>query len=721
MGIGMADTANTVYRDFVSDGVPSSGKNRPKKPDIRRLLTGYETIINAFTSNGGLIYTSKATMDADLAHGAKSSAWVIGDATVANNGVYQKQGASGTGSWTRVADLPFSFIIASDAGAGTANAIQATTSIPVSGSALVWSNVFEANTASPVTISFNGGSALTIKTNSGNDVAIGGLTAGMIVLGIVSGSTFRLLNDQVSSAIVAAAEAAQAAAEAAQVAAEAAAAEAETLIGLVITAIQSKDYLWGLDAFSGAIGPGNDYSLKIEQAIANEQTWALPPKQVGVSQPIVLKTGTEAVGANFYKSVIKLLDGSNCNIFESEGAAGYFSTPPSSGSPAVVPHKISLRNFRVDGNRANNTSGHLFYLFCRHHFIEQIFAQNIPQAGCKIKYNDNGAGAITPGGPGANGMESMLRNIYFDYIGEDGLVLEGVHDSVLENIFVVHASQKANNTYDGIRMLTGWTGRCRNIHVYNSGTVANHRYGLYDETGSELTDCHLEGAATHNALIAGQRGKYSGLYLYATRSPATRNLVVTGNEHMISGRLGGKAMGSDPNCVGLTLGLSSGDFASGNIIDLQVIDQNAGSIDWTYSDGDNLIRMRGEQSTGPKQLGTRQPSDRIDAIVSGVRFGGANNITATGSTLAGATQLTAKTNRITGGAAGTGIILPPSASYVDDFVAVTNITGSTKMVYPNGADIFDNGAVGAPITIPANKNVMFFCSFAGTWSPVISA
>nr|WP_246790703.1 glycoside hydrolase family 55 protein [Rhizobium leucaenae] len=73
-----------------------------------------------------------------------------------------------------------------------------------------------------MTISFSGGSALTVKTNTGNDVAAGGLTSGMVVLGIVSGSTFRILNDQVSSAIVAAAEAAQAAAEAAAAAALAA-------------------------------------------------------------------------------------------------------------------------------------------------------------------------------------------------------------------------------------------------------------------------------------------------------------------------------------------------------------------------------------------------------------------------------------------------------------------------------------------------------------------
>lgn len=229
MGIGMADTANTVYRDFVTDGIPSSGKHDPHKPDIRRLLTGYEQIINAFTSNGGLIYSSKAALDADLTRPANSMAWVMGDATVANNGIYRKVGGSGTGSWTRVADLPFSFIIASDVGAGTPNAIQATTSIPVSSSALVWTNIFEANTSSPVTISFNGGAALTIKTNSGNNPVVGGLTAGMIVMGIVSGSTFRLISDQASAAVLAAAEAAadraeaaQADAETAQIAAEAA-------------------------------------------------------------------------------------------------------------------------------------------------------------------------------------------------------------------------------------------------------------------------------------------------------------------------------------------------------------------------------------------------------------------------------------------------------------------------------------------------------------------
>ena len=221
-----------VWRDFETDGVPSSGKHKVKKREVRSWGAWVEGIITAFTSNGGLIYSTKAAMDADLAHAANSMAWVIGDPVVANNGVHGKVGASGSGSWTRRADLPFSFIIASDAGAGTANAIQATTSIPVSSSALIWMNVFEANTASPVTVSFNGGPALTIKTNSGNDIAAGGLVAGMIVLGIVSGSTFRLVSDQSSTAIAAAAEAAQVAAEAAAAQAAAAAASVVNLISL---------------------------------------------------------------------------------------------------------------------------------------------------------------------------------------------------------------------------------------------------------------------------------------------------------------------------------------------------------------------------------------------------------------------------------------------------------------------------------------------------------
>lgn len=202
-------TARTVYRDFSTDGVPSSGKHTPKKSDIREYLTGLETIINAFTSSGGLVYQTRAALYADLAHGANSMAWVTNDADPTKNGIYQKIGATGAGSWVRVADLPHGLIVASDVGAGTPNAIEATTATTVTEAALVLLGVFEANTGSPVTVSFNGGAALTIKTAAGGDMPADGLTAGLAVLGRMSGNTFRLLSDYDSAANVAAAETAR--------------------------------------------------------------------------------------------------------------------------------------------------------------------------------------------------------------------------------------------------------------------------------------------------------------------------------------------------------------------------------------------------------------------------------------------------------------------------------------------------------------------------------
>lgn len=161
--------------------------------------------VNLITTNGGLIYDTKSSLEADLVPAANASAWVIDDGTVANNGIYRKSGGSGAGSWSKVADLPYSFIKATDAGAGTPDAIVATTDIPVSESALIWTNVFEANTDAAPTISFNGGSPLTIKRQRGGDFLTGELPP--FLLGFISGSTFQSVFDVPDEATLAAIEA----------------------------------------------------------------------------------------------------------------------------------------------------------------------------------------------------------------------------------------------------------------------------------------------------------------------------------------------------------------------------------------------------------------------------------------------------------------------------------------------------------------------------------
>lgn len=201
-------TAQVVFREHELDGVPTTSRWSPEKREIRQLLTQYETAIDAFTTNAGLVFATKALMDAQATlYTEPRSAWVYSDSTASNNGVYVLNPSADV--WTKVGRLPYDFVIGTDLGAGSANAIKITTDIPVADGMIVAFSLFEATTASPVTVSINGGAALTLKTNRGANASA--LTTGMEIWGRVrsSDSALRMLNDQDVSALVAQVEAAR--------------------------------------------------------------------------------------------------------------------------------------------------------------------------------------------------------------------------------------------------------------------------------------------------------------------------------------------------------------------------------------------------------------------------------------------------------------------------------------------------------------------------------
>lgn len=356
----MALSAATVFRDYETDGVPASGAHKVKKAEVREIHANIDQIINAILlSEDVLIYSNLAGLNSDLAHPAHTMAWVMGD-TAANSGIYEKLGSSGSGSWVKLGDLPISFIIASDVGAGTANAIQATTSIAVSSSALVWMNVFEANTSSPVTVSFNGGSALTVKTNTGNNVAAGGLVSGMIILGIVSGSTFRLVSDQASAAIVAAAEAAQAAAQAAQAAAETAAASipAEAAVRIIEFDIRMSQFaggapMNGVDDDAPAIQAAVDYVKTLGTRYGGGMgVIRLPRGQIRLESSIDLYA--DSITADNVRFEGEGSGATNINI------TGDFPGFVSTADAANTLYRTQFVGFTVTGPGRSNTNAHAF-------------------------------------------------------------------------------------------------------------------------------------------------------------------------------------------------------------------------------------------------------------------------------------------------------------------------------------------------------------------------
>lgn len=97
----ITDAGNNYLRDYVVDGLPTSGDNHPSKSEGRVV---FATIDIALGSLGfaGAITVAKATLallSGDLDHDADTLAIVYNDATPANNGIFAKSGDAGVGSW----------------------------------------------------------------------------------------------------------------------------------------------------------------------------------------------------------------------------------------------------------------------------------------------------------------------------------------------------------------------------------------------------------------------------------------------------------------------------------------------------------------------------------------------------------------------------------------------------------------------------------------------
>ncbi len=102
----LKNQVSDVFNDYRVDGLPVSGAKDPVKPDVRTLLYGILsamdsiTVAAALSSGAVVIYAAKSVMDADLAHNAGTLGIVKDDTTDANNGIYTKVGASGSGNWS---------------------------------------------------------------------------------------------------------------------------------------------------------------------------------------------------------------------------------------------------------------------------------------------------------------------------------------------------------------------------------------------------------------------------------------------------------------------------------------------------------------------------------------------------------------------------------------------------------------------------------------------
>ena len=195
-------------------GVPFDPNKKPSRQGTVQAFAEMQVQLEGAQA-GSLVKDTLANLNA-LASVSEASimAWVTNDPTQANNGIYENTGTDIAPVWTRRIDIPQFVISGVNVGAGTADAIQATTDLPLpiqDGRTLIIVNIVADNTGA-MTLSLNSGAALPILTVSGDAIPAATLTNGMHVAGFISSGNFYLITDVASAAIVAAAAASAAAA-----------------------------------------------------------------------------------------------------------------------------------------------------------------------------------------------------------------------------------------------------------------------------------------------------------------------------------------------------------------------------------------------------------------------------------------------------------------------------------------------------------------------------
>ncbi|MCE6073370.1 hypothetical protein FS799_00675 [Agrobacterium vitis] len=469
-----------------------------------------------------------------------------------------------------------------------------------------------------------------------------------------------------------------------------------------------------------------DWTAVINDALVAGKSVLLPEGVTGVTGLTVIDM-SRIKGVHHRRSILKLLNGSNKHIISTANFDAQFGTVVTT----VVPQGQVLRNFTIDGNRANNNIiaangvvANGIALYARKMSIVNVSGYNIPGHFIACDYRDNASGSIAPGENGMLGMEGEFRNLWGDFIGGHGMWMYGPHDSFLANCHMLHCSLNANNTYDDFHFELSFSARGYNLHGYNSGLYNNHRYGIYDAAGCDIDASHFEGSATANVYIKGQRGVYTSIRAYSTRG-ALYNVIIGGNQNNFSGYLGGAASGS---CAGVRFGLDGNDYSAGNVVDVIAVDQNSGTVDFTYSQGTNEISVSGTQASGSVYVGTPAVSDVLDMLVNGIWYrqqgnASGNNITAGGTSSSDATALTARANRITAVSGNAGVKLPSSLMLVGETIFIINSTSSTIKVYATGSDSIEypGNSFPAPFTLAAGKSASFTACFRGQFGAIVSA
>jgi hypothetical protein len=495
----------------------------------------------------------------------------------------------------------------------------------------------------------------------------------------------------------------------------------------------ARDRLGGARTFDirayGATG-GSDDTTAIQAAIDAASTWAVSntaravvfvPRGTWIHAGLTLKTRVVIRGEGPSASTLKMKNSTNANSITGLDAATLWA-----GDTAGGLIEWGLHHLTIDGNKANNTSGHGVRVYGRSGDVENVYIINTAQVGFWSKWGLSGVTQNHRGG------EAWVRDCYISNLGEEGIIQEGPNDSHYDNVFVVDASQKNDNAYDAIWIKgAAANARFNRVHVWrwdpaSFGTKVARTAVRIDSAGCAFTQCHFEGMWTACVEVNAQLTNFdASCKFYAPHNGVV--MLLRSSYCIIKGSIFYAASAGRPASKGIVFG-SSGDAPGWNVIECLVSEQMAGICDWTNSGANNKVTIRGvNSSAGTFMVGTPPTTTEADIIVGGtsggfLRLGGEGhryrrgNLRTThnaGYSAAGTDQATATAlaagfdSHYTGTVpTGTGLLLNDDGEGCD--ILIWNDSGNALLVYPpSGHIISPNSGVNTPISVASKAGKRF--------------
>ena len=497
------------------------------------------------------------------------------------------------------------------------------------------------------------------------------------------------------------------------------------IVGDALTIRQLRDGRWRVLGTLGGgttapdYGAHGDPGAAINAAIAAISTagggrLVIPNtgSDIEISQKIVMRSNVHLQGD--MKPRIKLADGVNDTVIE-----GLDFLTLTGGNTTAALENFSIRGLIIDGNQANNTSpaataGHGIAVYGRDFVIDDCYIVDTYRTGLWTEYADSGTSPY-------NGRVSQLT---IDSAQEHGWYNE-VSDCHFDRVNILSASQKTDNTYDALRTTKALIGT--NYSCWRKGTDSNtHRYGLYSEDGSRITNLSIETAKTNAIYLNGDFNNISNARSYNLLGGD--HLLITGdfNKVDLTVSQGGLGVTTAYACV-IGTGASSNVWAC----DVDVITSGtlAGLFNLTDSEGGNRFTGRSRDLNNNPINGVPNASDIVTIATddgtssenySYFKIGAqTGTVAAAGSSSQGdATLIEASVTRVFSDNAVRGVRLPavsPGAMFM-----LTNAGANSSEVYPATGENFQGSAANAALTLAQDGRILAIGTNNSEWAYFVS-